>query len=465
MKIRRKISVIYTVITTVVLLCFSLFIYFFSAYYVKSDFFGRLEEKAYFIADKYFEEDEMSHKLYEETMEKNSKTLPEANIVILNTKYRKLIRDSLKKGVPENAANRLIAGHNTRFSIKEKQGVGLYYPDNQGTFIIVVTAIDKIGIRKQQYLLRSLAGIFLVSIFFIYFIGQFYARQVLSPISHILKEVKRIRATNLKRRLIESEGTDELSELIRMLNQMLDRLEHSFDMQKNFISNASHELKNPLTAIMGEAEISLSKPRSVDQYIISLEKINDEAERLDIITRNLLNLAQADFEITEQNREEIQLDELLYEIGEYFSKSKYLNRLVFHIADLQGTSRSFLVYGIRYLLQTSLTNVLENALKFSKDQPVDVSLKEENRMIILTVTDQGIGIPENELKDLFQPFFRATNAYSYKGSGIGLSLASKIIQLHGGIIDIHSTPGKGTAVEIQFSSESKKTVHRNNAYF
>lgn len=457
MKIRRKISVIYSVITTVVLLCFSLFIYFFSAYYVRNDFYGRLEEKAYFIADKYFEEDEMSHKLYEETMEKNSKTLPEANIVILDTKYRKLVNDSLKKVAPEEVANRLIAGHNTKFSIKEKQGVGLFYPDNQGTFIIVVTAIDRVGIRRQQNLLKGLGGIFMVSIFFIYFIGQFYARQVLSPISHILKEVKKIRATNLKRRLTESEGTDELSELIRMLNQMLDRLEHSFDMQENFISNASHELKNPLTAIMGEAEISLSKTRSIDQYIISLQKINDEAERLDIITRNLLNLAQADFEITEQNREEIRIDELLYEIDEYFGKSKYLNRIVFHIADLQETSKSFTVHGILYLLQIALTNVLENALKFSMDQPVDISLKEENRTIILTVSDKGIGIPENERKNLFQPFFRATNAYTYKGSGIGLALAYKIIRLHGGTIDIHSAPELGTSVEIQFLSNSKKT--------
>jgi len=208
---------------------------------------------------------------------------------------------------------------------------------------------------------------------------------------------------------------------------------------------------------MGEAEISLSKTRSVDQYINSLLKINDEAERLDIITRNLLNLAQADFEITEQNREEIQLDELLYEIGEYFGKSKYLNRIVFHISDLQGTSKSFTVYGIHNLLQTALTNVLENALKFSMDEPVDVSLKEKNRTIILTVSDKGIGIPENERKDLFQPFFRATNAYTYKGSGIGLALAHKIIRLHGGTIDIHSSPGTGTIVEIQISSLLNKS--------
>jgi signal transduction histidine kinase len=437
------------------LLCFSLFVYFFSAYYVKNDFYRRLEEKAYFIADKYFEEDEMSHKLYEETMDKNSKSLPEANITILDTRYRKLVNDSLKKVIPKEIADRIIAGHNTRFSMKEKQGVGLFYPDNQGTFIIIVTAADRIGIQRQQNLSKSLAGILLISIFFVYFIGQFYARQVLSPISHILKEVKRIRATNLKRRLSESEGSDELSELIRMLNQMLDRLEHSFDMQKNFISNASHELKNPLTAIMGEAEISLSKIRSVDQYIISLQKINDEAERLDIITKNLLNLAQADFEITEQNREAIRIDQLLYEIRDSFDKSIYTKRIALEFNGFSGSCESLTLYGIRYMLSTALTNILENALKFS-DQMVTVCVQDDHGFIKITVADKGIGIPENELKNIFQPFFRASNAYSHHGSGIGLSLASKILMVHGGTINIHSIVGEGTTVVITISSLEEK---------
>jgi signal transduction histidine kinase len=108
------------------------------------------------------------------------------------------------------------------------------------------------------------------------------------------------------------------------------------------------------------------------------------------------------------------------------------------------------------MLNTALTNVLENALKFSGDQSVDVLLKYDNGNITLMVSDKGIGIPENELKDLFQPFFRATNAYSYQGLGIGLSLASKIIRVHGGTIEIHSTPGNGTVVEIQISSLLKK---------
>jgi len=452
MQIRRKISIIFTALTSVVLIFSSLFIYFFSEYYTKNDFFTRLQEKAYLIADKYFEQDELSKQVYEKIMEKNSKSLPEAFEIVLDTKNPKLVRDSLNKIIPEQIINKLLSGQNVKFNIEEKQCVGLYYPDNQGTFIIIVTAVDKIGIKKQQNLLKILLGIFFGSIVFVYFIGQFYARQVLSPVGHILKNVKKIRATNLKLRLAGNNGADELAELTRMLNQMLDRLEHSFDLQKNFISNASHELKNPLTAILGETEIALSKKRSSEEYIITLNKIAAEAERLDLLTRNLLNLAQADFEISELNHEKIRVDELLWEIKDYFDKTENKNRLVFHISNLPDDPEYLSIYGINNLLKTAIINLIDNACKFSGIQLVDIMLKEDNGYILLTISDKGIGIPENELNNLFQPFFRATNAFSYKGSGIGLSLADKIIKLHGGNIVFSTTTGKGTKVEIRFTA-------------
>jgi signal transduction histidine kinase len=131
------------------------------------------------------------------------------------------------------------------------------------------------------------------------------------------------------------------------------------------------------------------------------------------ITRNLLNLAQADFEITEQNREEIRFDELLYEIKEYFDKSIYKNRLAIHFNGFPGTSKSLSIYGIRYMLNTALTNVLENALKFSGDQSVDVLLKNDSGNITLMISDKGIGIPENELKDPFPPFQSRQIVFSF----------------------------------------------------
>jgi signal transduction histidine kinase len=451
MQIRTKISIIFTILTSLVLLCSFSFIYLLSNQYTKDDFFFHLQEKADLIAQKYYKEDELNKKIYQEILEKNSKSLPEASEITLNTDNPRLIYDSLKNLLSHENIQRLLSGQNIKFLSSEKQGIGLYYPDNQGTFVIIITAIDKLGIQKDQNLLKVLINIFLGSIIFIYFIGLFFSRRVLSPISQILNKVKLVRATNLKLRLDENNGNDELGELTRMFNQMLERLEHSFNMQKNFIHNASHELKNPLTAILGETEIALSKGRTNNEYIATLNKISTEAERLDQLTRNILNLAQADFGISELNHEEIRIDELLLETKEYFDTTDYKDRILFHFTKMPVNPKSITIFGISGLLKTAITNLIDNACKFSGIQSVDIKLAVEND-ICISILDKGIGVPENEIKNLFQPFYRASNSFSHKGSGIGLSLAEKIIKLHGGLIDFQSSPTNGTKVEIRFNS-------------
>jgi len=444
-----------------VLLCAFSFIYYLTYKSTISDFNSRLQEKADLIAQKYYEEDELSKQLYEKIIEKNSKSLPEAQGFTFNVNNQQLIYDSLKDIMPQKDIKLLLSGQNIKFSVGNKQGVGLYYPDNQGTFIIVVTAIDDIGLQKLQNLLKDMVDIFFGCILLIYFIGLFYSRRVLSPIGYILNNVKKIRITNLKLRLKENNGKDELGELTRMFNQMLERLENSFNMQKNFIHNASHELKNPLTAILGETEIALSRKRTQEEYIEALNKIATEAERLDLLTRNLLNLAQADFELSEVNCEKIRIDEFLWEIKDYFDKTDYKDRLLFHIVKLPENPKSTIILGISNLLKTAITNLIDNACKFSGHQIVDITLTADNDIICLTIADKGIGVPENEINNLFQPFFRASNAYSYKGSGIGLSLAEKVIKLHRVVIDFHSS-GKGTNVEIRFNTLPNTSVSQSN---
>ena len=260
--------------------------------------------------------------------------------------------------------------------------------------------------------------------------------------------MKRIRATNLSLRLKEIDGTDELAELTRTFNQMLERLEGSFILQKNFIRNASHELKNPLTAILGEAEVTLSKQRTTEEYIVTLHKVMDEAERLNQLTGNLLSLAQTDFDLSIQRKDEIRLDELIWEIKELFDKTKYKDRIEIHFPVLPETSDLITIMGISSLMKIAIWNIIDNACKFSGNQKVDVTLKTDLNNIYLKIEDKGIGIPELEIKNLFQPFYRASNAFAFKGSGIGLSLVHKIVAIHNGEVIVSSVLGKGTAVEI-----------------
>jgi signal transduction histidine kinase len=448
MKIRQRIALIFTILTTIVLLFSFVIIYYLSAKYAESDFYDRLQEKATLTAWKYFEEDELSKPAYKTVVEKYIKNLPEAQEYLINAADSAAVSDSLKKILPPGFARKLQSKMIIKFKANERQGVGLFYPDNQGNFIVVVTAVDKYSIQKQYNLLKILLCILLVSIMLVYVVGQFYARKILLPVVMIMRNVRKINATNLSLRLQERRGNDELAELTRMFNQMLSRLDISFEMQRNFIHNASHELKNPITAILGEAEVTLGKKRSIDDYVQCLKIVVTEAERLDQLTRNLMALAQADFDLSSLPMEKIRLDKMLVEIKDSFNKTEHKDRIKFYYKSEGGLTDNFTINGIPSLLRSAFENLLENACKFSGNKPITVPFDKIDEYIHIQIADKGIGIPVNEMNHLFQPFYRATNALGYKGSGVGLSLVKKIIDLHGGKINIMSEPEKGTVIEV-----------------
>lgn len=449
MKIRLKIALTFTLLATIVLLFSFSFIYYLSAKYTEKDFFERLEEKANLVAWKYFEQDETTKSAYQDILVKNNRNLPEAQDLILNVAEKGNAARQLNRILPQKLGQRLLNGNTVWHKSGERQFVGIYYPDNQGTFLVVVSSIDKYGIHKQQFLLELLLMIFVAGIILIFFMGRLYAQRVMSPIAVIMKNVRNISARNLSQRLEERNGSDELAELTRMFNQMLGRLEESFNMQKNFISNASHELKNPLTAILGESEIALSRRREPEEYISTLNRIVSEAERLDLLTKNLLGLAQADSDSAGLKRIPVRMVELLWELETYYDSTSYSDRIRLHLPVPNDSLSSLVtIMGIPTLLKTALINVIDNACKFSGEQLVSVTLTSGEDAVRIDVEDHGIGIPENEKENLFQPFFRASNTVAYKGSGIGLSLTAKIIGLHGGKISIPSISGRGTIVSI-----------------
>ena len=457
MKIRNKIAVTFAGIVSFVLLFSFSMIYYLSAHYMEKDFYSLVLDKANLTAWKYFEQDEMSPTVYAKVLSSYAKSLPDAEEIVLDTKDKKLVTDSLGKIVPLELAANLLNGKTIKFSNLNKQSIGIYYPDNQGNFVVIITAVNGIGHQQLQKLFELLLLIFSISILFMFLIGQLYAKNILHPIVNILRNIKKIRVTNLNLRLSESAGNDELAELTRTFNQMLDRLENSFTLQRNFIHNASHELKNPITAILGKAEIALGKQRSADEYTKTLSEIMTEAERLDLLTRNLLSLAQTDFDLSTLTNEEIRLDELIWDIKEHFDKTRYTGRIEVHFSIIPEISELVTIAGKPGLIRIAIENIMDNACKFSGQQKVEVNLTATQKNIQLLIADTGIGIPETERKDLFQPFFRASNALAFKGSGIGLSLVHKIITMFGGTIEIASMAGNGTTVIINFEREEQNS--------
>ena len=219
--------------------------------------------------------------------------------------------------------------------------------------------------------------------------------------------------------------------------QMVERIDFAYQSEKAFISNASHELNNPLTAIQGECEICLMRERSVREYQDALRRIAMENHRVIQLIKQLLFLARGD-------REQLQNG------VDTFCLADYLMQFTSARVSFSPDNFAYQVKANPDLLKIALTNILNNACKYSGDKPVEMRL----RGSVLWVEDQGIGIPPEEIQRVMQPFYRASNAHAYAGHGIGLSLSLRILRKYGASVQIFSRVGEGTSLAIDFEGET-----------
>jgi signal transduction histidine kinase len=241
---------------------------------------------------------------------------------------------------------------------------------------------------------------------------------------------------------------DEMGELAIAFNSLLDRVEQAFYTQKLFIDNASHEIRNPLTAIMGEAEFALAKPRPADELIDSLKSVSQEADRLNSLVNDLLQLAGINQKEITFSREVIPMYELILGALDKLG-SIYPDNQVTMAPTMVDIAKEIAVEGNRHLLITAFYNLLDNACKYSAFKPVSITISSPiTDAVEIAVSDNGIGIPQEDLRNITQPFHRASNVRQIHGTGIGIPLTLKIIELHGGKLAVQSTLSSGPIARI-----------------
>lgn len=443
MKVGSKIALFYTLVSVLTTVIIIAVFYIFSTQYINRLYASYLREKAYLTAQKHWEKDEVDEQSYQIIQRKYDELLPEAHEILLNMDSLSEVRDTLNKYLTQQQQTLLIAGKDSipfSFKYKDQLGAALYYPDNEGNFIVLVMSRNAYGTEIQEHLLLLSIFLVLFSSILIYFIGKIYSGRILVPLQHILKELKKIRANSLNRRLKKTGNNDELEEIIVTLNSMLDRLDSAFKAEKSFVSHASHELNNPITAIQGECEISLLKERSTGEYVEALQRISSESKRLSNLIRHLLFLSRQDEELLKNNMEEIPLQDMLTDLTTGNA------RIRLHIQE-SGTQAT--VQANPYLLKIALKNIIDNACKYSEKE-VDITLSRINQQVVIEIEDRGIGIPQEEIEHIFQSFYRGSNTHDYAGQGIGLSLTMKIISAYNGKLEISSEIEKGTKVRVIF---------------
>jgi signal transduction histidine kinase len=450
MKSQTKIAFIFSSGCLLIILLLSISVYYFSTRYSFTDFYKRLEIRAVFKAKSTLESKDIKAQAFKEMREQHLEILPEEKdyVVELNAATN-LSTEAGKLHLPFSFFSELLSKGTANYKAGDTFYSGITYNTSQKKYAVIVSANNYYNTHHLNYLRTIfLIAIPLASILAI-IVAVFISKKVLNPVTGITEKVKQISSESMHLRLENLTDNDELSQLIKTFNTMLDRLETAFETQNNFISNASHELSTPLTAIIGEADVTLNKTRKTEEYQASIKVILGEAERLDKITKSLLFLAQTGFDGKKQKMEIIRTDQLLWDVKETIDKLNPNNQVQLDLSLIPEDPKKLKIIGNGQLLHLALSNIVSNACKYSSNKPVQVSIGSTNDHVIIIVKDNGIGIPEAEIKYIYDPFFRASNTKQYEGYGIGLPLARNIIRLHNGSLLVSSQNNEGTTVQLK----------------
>jgi two-component system, OmpR family, sensor histidine kinase ArlS len=315
--------------------------------------------------------------------------------------------------------------------------------------------IDEPGWPNLQRL-RAVIGFSLIGGMLIAFAsGYFFSKLLLRPVKKMADEVNSISAQNLAQRIKTGGTTDEWNYLAETLNELLNRLQESFEIQRRFISSASHELSTPLTSISSQLEVSLQRERSAADYRQVMQSAYQDVRHLSKLTQTLLEFASVSGNAGGIELNLVRIDEVLMRLPGEVTKINKEYRVKFEFDQLPEDEARLLVFGSAELLFTAVKNIVLNACKYSVNRLARITLSIGRADIVIAVEDDGKGIPEDELQNIFQPFYRTADSRSIMGFGLGLPLVNRIVKLHKGHITVQSVVGKGTVFFIHLPMARK----------
>ncbi len=424
-------------------------VYFFLNKYSYNDLYKRLETRARIAAEHHFSEDTLHVENLLRAREAYLEKLPEEKEYVL-VPLPSEARDSTSKatGIPGDVLNGLATEGVGTGKKGETFFAGVRHRVKGRENWVVVSAHNYYASHHLSYLRGLLWALMLLTAIFTFLFFVYFRRHLFDPIARITERLKHISTENMHLRLADESNNKELRTLVETANGLLDRMETAFETQKNFISNASHEFGTPLTSIIGEAEVALSKDRGPQEYRESIGAMLQQAERLNKIVRSLLFLAKTGYSNKAINLTIVRMDAVVWTVKEMMDDLHPGNNITIDLSLLPEDPRKLKVNGNADLLHLAIANIVNNAFKYSSNKPVTVSVAAADREVVILVKDRGIGIPEEELQFIYDPFFRASNTNYFEGYGIGMPLARNVVKLHNGTIQVTSQKGVGTTVQV-----------------
>jgi signal transduction histidine kinase len=312
--------------------------------------------------------------------------------------------------------------------------------------------------------LRDLENIRRISIYMVFPLvlisfggGYILASVMLKPLERLNREIKKKEAQNLNKQITFEDKGDEISELIKSFNRMSRRLSRVFESQKEFVENSSHELKTPLSVIQANIDTILDGKRiSKKERNRLLTNSKSQIKFMNDLTEDLLLLSSISTSKLNIEMKEVSVRKLIKRVQATFKKTAKDNDIEIVVGDMKN---DFTVIGNRILLKRAFSNLLDNAIKYSKGSRVEINVRKEDGSVIISFKDDGKGIPKGKEEKLFERFYRIDKGRSRKdgGSGLGLAITREIIERHDGRIYVNKKYKDGAEFIIEIDSVGGST--------
>ena len=444
MTLKNRISLLVSLLFTILFGLASTVIFVLYSNFRKEEFRDRLEIKALSNIKLLVNVKEVDDQLLKMIDQNSINKLYDEKTLVFDSHY-KLIYSSIDDAKINWSIEDLkyLKKHKTFFKQQGDYEVyGVFYDTKDKDFYALISATDDYGKRKLLFLRYTLIVSYIFFTCICWVLTSFMVKKAMSPLRIFHQKIKNINENNLDTRIKSKSAKNEIDLIANEFNFMMDRIEISYQKQKEFTAHASHELRTPLSRITSQIENTITDSATSDKGKCFLKTILSDVNQLTELINSLLILSKIDNKNPE-NYEVQRMDEILFSAIENLNRSFPDFVILFEMEENDNLDIALEIKGNKNLLEIALGNVLKNACVYSDNKQANVKISIEDHHLIISILNTGNTLSENEQKNLFQPFMRGANSKGTTGFGLGLRIVNRILTLHKAEIK-YSIPEKNT---------------------
>ncbi|WP_119791124.1 sensor histidine kinase [Flavobacterium anhuiense] len=431
MTLKNRISLLVSLLFTILFGLASTVIFILYSNYRKEEFRDRLEIKALSNIKLLVNVKQVDNQLLKIIDQNSINKLYDEKTLVFDSNY-KLIYSSIDDAKINWSVDDLKYLKKNKTFFKQQgdyEVYGVFYDTNDKDFYALISATDNYGKKKLLFLRYTLIISYIFFTCVCWILTSFMVKKAMNPLHAFHQKIKNINENNLDTRIESKSTKNEIDLIADEFNFMMDRIELSYQKQKEFTAHASHELRTPLSRMTSQIENAMAEPELQPKDKSFLNSILDDVNHLSELINSLLILSKIDNRKADHH--EVQrIDEILFSSIEKINKAFPDFVILFEMEESDDLDTALEVKGNRNLLEIALTNILKNACVYSDNKQAKVKISTDHHHLIISVSNTGETLNEEEQKNLFQPFMRGRNSKGTFGFGLGLRIVQRILILH-----------------------------------